>query len=451
MRGSFDCQESPFYRRARTHISLNIAQEYVNILRAPMMLVAMAMHQSTRASLLEFDDPRKPSRRSVSSRILLSVDETVDSRPWCGQFITSRSADETVDSWPWCSLFPKYSYSLCLLTPRQSQWVRTDLMKQDKFNIYLMTEDEWEEEGDKKISYPLFLILSCHEGKRRLKWARVSGRWIVASTPNAFNCIDLTQFPGVVAGLHPHMAIREKKEEFAQHQPYVRSFVEQKSRLKESKGEIGGDLHHRLGDCYFCRETSFDRWKRCSQCQVALYCDKNCQRRDWEKHRPQCRAPGRDVWGRGLKKMWNESEYRSRSGPWGSEFLSKVWQFLTPTEVGKIMVLIPDVDYGQLDSMGRRWEWPPHQVRKSYYASRLMYRICRLSSPEQRDEIVRRVLIFEQRVAPAFTFGEGTFKDWGENTWLHDSPRETSDENARYRSSSRNNRTLDGYINRGHK
>lgn len=82
---------------------------------------------------IEFDDPRYSTRRQCSN--------------------------ETVHSWPLCSLFPSYSYSLCLLTQRQSRWVRTELMKSShNLNIFLMTEDE--REDGKKKSYPLFFVLS---------------------------------------------------------------------------------------------------------------------------------------------------------------------------------------------------------------------------------------------------------------------------------------------------
>lgn len=41
-------------------------------------------------------------------------------------------------------------------------------------------------------------------------------------------------------------------------------------------------------ECAFCRSSK--NLQRCSGCNIASYCNANCQKRHWDKHRPLCCA-----------------------------------------------------------------------------------------------------------------------------------------------------------------
>lgn len=45
--------------------------------------------------------------------------------------------------------------------------------------------------------------------------------------------------------------------------------------------------------CGACRKVPTEEPKKrmvCTGCSIAFYCDKECQRKDWDKHRPYCKA-----------------------------------------------------------------------------------------------------------------------------------------------------------------
>ena len=47
-----------------------------------------------------------------------------------------------------------------------------------------------------------------------------------------------------------------------------------------------------LRTCGACAvQIPHNRAKRCSQCRAAYYCSRECQKRDWRSHKPQCKTP----------------------------------------------------------------------------------------------------------------------------------------------------------------
>jgi len=44
-----------------------------------------------------------------------------------------------------------------------------------------------------------------------------------------------------------------------------------------------------IGCCNFCGQFSKKKLKKCSICKAAWYCSKECQRKDWKKHKPDCK------------------------------------------------------------------------------------------------------------------------------------------------------------------
>ncbi|KAF5389743.1 hypothetical protein D9757_005996 [Collybiopsis confluens] len=41
--------------------------------------------------------------------------------------------------------------------------------------------------------------------------------------------------------------------------------------------------------CFCCRkEKAFKKLKQCSRCKGPLYCDTDCQKKDWARHKPEC-------------------------------------------------------------------------------------------------------------------------------------------------------------------
>ena len=41
-------------------------------------------------------------------------------------------------------------------------------------------------------------------------------------------------------------------------------------------------------ECDYCAGKTEKLKHRCSQCHVAFYCGKDCQKGDWKRHRPLC-------------------------------------------------------------------------------------------------------------------------------------------------------------------
>ena len=40
-----------------------------------------------------------------------------------------------------------------------------------------------------------------------------------------------------------------------------------------------------------CKPLATDALKRCARCRAAVYCDRNCQMHDWNRHRTECAPP----------------------------------------------------------------------------------------------------------------------------------------------------------------
>jgi len=75
--------------------------------------------------------------------------------------------------------------------------------------------------------------------------------------------------------------------------------------------------------CSFCEKRSAEKMKYCSSCRSAYYCSRNCQKKHWKIHKPNCikvdernKNLERDygvlkfiqqkiIPGGGLKKLWN--------------------------------------------------------------------------------------------------------------------------------------------------
>lgn len=59
---------------------------------------------------------------------------------------------------------------------------------------------------------------------------------------------------------------------------------------KEFHKEVKKD--EELGPCYqcaFCKKYTKNKMLRCSRCKINYYCDQNCQKSDWNKHKIRCR------------------------------------------------------------------------------------------------------------------------------------------------------------------
>ena len=43
-------------------------------------------------------------------------------------------------------------------------------------------------------------------------------------------------------------------------------------------------------DCFYCMKHSECSLKKCAGCNVARYCDRECQKADWSSHKNICRV-----------------------------------------------------------------------------------------------------------------------------------------------------------------
>jgi hypothetical protein len=54
-----------------------------------------------------------------------------------------------------------------------------------------------------------------------------------------------------------------------------------------------------MNACFACgkyaKDKNIERLLRCGRCKYALYCDLECQRSDWKKHKKLCRSPPKHV------------------------------------------------------------------------------------------------------------------------------------------------------------
>ena len=66
-----------------------------------------------------------------------------------------------------------------------------------------------------------------------------------------------------------------------------RSSCEKKQRDREERREKKA----KKVECHTCKQKfPFTRMKKCSRCRQATYCSVECQRNDWDKHKPVCQA-----------------------------------------------------------------------------------------------------------------------------------------------------------------
>lgn len=41
--------------------------------------------------------------------------------------------------------------------------------------------------------------------------------------------------------------------------------------------------------CHCCQKTSDEKLPTCSRCKIVGYCNRECQRKDWPKHKLECK------------------------------------------------------------------------------------------------------------------------------------------------------------------
>lgn len=88
--------------------------------------------------------------------------------------------------------------------------------------------------------------------------------------------------------------------------------------------------------CHTCRSTSYKHraYLSCSNCRCVYYCSSNCQKRDWNDHRPRCKkeraeqSAGFRTWVAGLTK-----EGQPIQGEQFRQLLYAVCKKLTPTQL----------------------------------------------------------------------------------------------------------------------
>ena len=67
--------------------------------------------------------------------------------------------------------------------------------------------------------------------------------------------------------------------------------------ISEKVEELLAEFEERLGDplvqCNKCMKCALGKkMMRCSRCQSAFYCDRECQRKDWKQHKKGCKESG---------------------------------------------------------------------------------------------------------------------------------------------------------------
>ncbi|KAI0741566.1 hypothetical protein C8Q80DRAFT_1123435 [Daedaleopsis nitida] len=62
--------------------------------------------------------------------------------------------------------------------------------------------------------------------------------------------------------------------------------------MSEEARNISPSMNHDLLCCHYCGEASraYAKLKRCSGCELVMYCSKECQRRAWPEHKAVCRS-----------------------------------------------------------------------------------------------------------------------------------------------------------------
>jgi hypothetical protein len=109
--------------------------------------------------------------------------------------------------------------------------------------------------------------------KLNLRVLKYTGAECILNNPKAIN--------NLVSGAH---------EEFSRINEENRVANSEENRVtnsEEAKDSIYADKN-----CLFCCKVSESKLQKCSKCLKAYYCNVECQRRDWSKHKKLCKIKG---------------------------------------------------------------------------------------------------------------------------------------------------------------
>lgn len=151
--------------------------------------------------------------------------------------------------------------------------------------------------------------------------------------------------------------------------------------------------------CGGCRKVS-DKFLSCAECKLMRYCSKECQRRDWPHHRPNCKVAAASP-NPGIAKRMSESISAELHEAWSSVLRANpdsvlIVQYTGPADVpfdiAKAMTgdvrdarLVPRlVPVAEAKDIIVGKDWAHTDSGKAWYAGKL--RVALLSSAEGTTE-----------------------------------------------------------------
>lgn len=70
----------------------------------------------------------------------------------------------------------------------------------------------------------------------------------------------------------------------------IRTYMCSEKCRKEQTRKIKKDVNFSmLNQCAFCKDHIINDLKKCSRCKITYYCNQNCQKSDWSKHKINCK------------------------------------------------------------------------------------------------------------------------------------------------------------------